>query len=238
MQAITFDFWGTLVDGAHELSFERSEFLSQYLPDLTPQQIEAAYVVARSDFGHGTDLGFGLRPATVLSTTLDQLGATLPPLDRQVVLRYWEEALLLKPPPLLPCARDVLHKVRSRGMLVGLISDTGVSPGRVLRGFLASQGLATQFDWLTFSDEIGVTKRRPQAFAATLRALGVQPSEALHVGDLPETDIKGARAAGMHTALVLESSGRTDAVPFADIVLERLGDLPAALRDWEASRDG
>ena len=238
MQAITFDFWGTLADGSRELSAERSEFLSRYLPGTTPGEVEDAYEVARADFQRGTDSGYGISPAMVLSATLDQLGASLKPPDRQVVLRLWEEAILVQPPPLLPCASDVLREVRRRGMLVGLISDTGVTPGHVVRRFLASEGLATLFDWLTFSDEIGVTKRRPQAFSATLRALGVPASDALHVGDLPETDMKGGRAAGMHTALVLESSRRTDAIPLADIVLDRLADLPSALRDSATSRGG
>ena len=60
-------------------------------------------------------------------------------------------------------------------------------------------------------------------------ALGVSPHEALHVGDLPETDIRGGRAAGYRTALLLEVSDRRDGIADADLVLDRLTELPAAV---------
>ena len=234
LKAVTFDFWGTLVDAGHDLRAQRAELLCRYLPDCSLERALQAYARAWAEFTHEIDQGYGLTPQTVLSLTLDDLDANLAPPDRTAVLRAWQEATLRVPPPLLPGVRGVLRELRGRGLLIGLISDTGVSPGRVLRQFLASKGLIALFDWMTFSDETGVTKRRPQAFLYTLRALGVRPEEAMHVGDLPSTDVEGARAAGMHTALVLESSARREAIPLADIVLERIRYLPSALAQWEA----
>ena len=74
-----------------------------------------------------------------------------------------------------------------------------------------------------------MTKRRRQPFTSTLRALNVQPREALHVGDRLETDIAGAHAVGMYAALVLECSSQQEGIPHADLVLDSMADLPSAL---------
>jgi putative hydrolase of the HAD superfamily len=47
-----------------------------------------------------------------------------------------------------------------------------------------------------------VEKPDPAIFRAALQKLGVAPSEAIHVGDLPAVDFAGARAAGIHGILV------------------------------------
>ena len=61
-----------------------------------------------------------------------------------------------------------------------------------------------------FSNEFGVSKPHPSIFEHTLEALGgVSPAEALHVGDLEELDVEGARRAGLHSALYApEADGR------------------------------
>ena len=48
------------------------------------------------------------------------------------------------------------------------------------------------------SSEVGVEKPEPRIFAWALSQLGVPPSEALHAGDHPEHDWRGAEAAGLH----------------------------------------
>ncbi|GAI01605.1 unnamed protein product, partial [marine sediment metagenome] len=50
-----------------------------------------------------------------------------------------------------------------------------------------------------FSDEIGRNKPNPIVFRQALKKLEVKATEAVHVGDLPETDIAGAKAVGMKT---------------------------------------
>lgn len=233
LEAITFDFWGTLVDSGHNLMAYRIDLLCQQLRDVTVERVTEAYEESWRRFCEGLNMGFGLGGATLLSMTLGMLGDSISPPDHSMMLRAWQEAILNDPPPFLGGAKEVLCDMRARGLMVGLISDTGVTPGRVIRQMLGRAEALTLFDWLTFSDEIGVTKSGPHAFAGTLRALGVRPDKALHVGDLPETDVRGAKNAGMYAALVLEISGRRDGIPQADIVLDQLRDLPEALDRFE-----
>ncbi|MFO7918516.1 MAG: HAD family hydrolase [Anaerolineae bacterium] len=234
--AVTFDLWGTLFDGRYSLRSQRCEMLARYLPRYTSRRVGEAYDESGCRFSHAMEMGFGMRGTTVLSMTLDLLGATLSPPAYQAVLQGWEEAALEDPPPLFENVSDTLYRLRDAGLLIGLISDTGVTPGRVLRRLLRERELLKAFDWLTFSDEIGVSKGCSYAFMGTLRALGARADSALHVGDRPEADLRGAKKVGMHTALVLESSAHRDGVAEADIVLERVCDLPQALSAWEDRR--
>lgn len=128
-------------------------------------------------------------------------------------------------------AREVVEKLRGAGVKLGVISDTGFSPGRVLRGFLARAGLLHRFERaaLTFSDEVGVPKPDPRIFRAALDGLGVEPKLAVHVGDLRATDVAGARAVGMGAVRFMGCYNDGSGGPEANIVISRLEDLPAAL---------
>src|SRR5262244_1213160 len=128
-------------------------------------------------------------------------------------------------------AREVVEKLRGAGVKLGVISDTGFSPGRVLRGFLARAGLLHRFERaaLTFSDEVGVPKPNPRIFRAALDALGVEPRQAVHVGDLRATDVAGARALGMGSVRFMGCHNDGSAGPEADVVISRLTDLSTAL---------
>jgi len=51
-----------------------------------------------------------------------------------------------------------------------------------------------------------IGKPEPLLYEIALRRLGTQPEETLAIGDRLETDIAGAQAAGIHTALVLSGA--------------------------------
>jgi 4-nitrophenyl phosphatase len=54
-----------------------------------------------------------------------------------------------------------------------------------------------------------IGKPEPAMFAAILEAAGVEPAEALVIGDNPDSDIAGAHRSGIRSVLVL--TGVTDA---------------------------
>jgi len=66
-----------------------------------------------------------------------------------------------------------------------------------LRDVLALNELLTPFEAVVVSAELGVEKPDPRIFGAALHALSIAPAEALHVGDRIDTDVEGARAAGI-----------------------------------------
>jgi len=93
-----------------------------------------------------------------------------------------------------------LGTLRAANIRVGLVCDTGFTPGRVVRQLLEEAGLCDHLEVLCFSDEVGVPKPGNEIFAKALAELGVRPPEAIHVGDLRRTDIAGAHDVGMRAA--------------------------------------
>lgn len=85
-----------------------------------------------------------------------------------------------------------LQALRSRGLNLGVISNFD----RRLHPILQELGLSTYFNTVTLSSEVGSDKPDPQIFQAALRAMQVNPAEAVHVGDDPHKDW-GAGAVGL-----------------------------------------
>jgi len=235
IRAITFDFWGTLTSSSSSNRHNRVAELQARLPYRSLAEVAAAYDQAWSVFMGLTRQGLGLHTGYILAETLRLLDTSLEPPSFAIVQRYWEEVVLVEPPPLDESLCEMLSTLRQRGLWIGLISDTGASPGRAMRQVLDRAGLTGFFDWLTFSDELGVTKAHPQAFLTTISHFGVCPEQALHVGDTPAADIDGAHVAGLYAALLLEHSSHPEAADRADLVLQRLADLPDALLGFDAS---
>jgi len=124
-------------------------------------------------------------------------------------------------------ALDVLRALHSHGFKLGLVCNTGRTPGKMLRLVLERLGLASYLSALSFSDEVGLRKPHPEIFHRTLTALGVKPAEAAHVGDTLTTDVAGAHAAGMraihlcHPSSVSQPSDDVERI----LTLEVLTDL-------------
>ena len=131
--------------------------------------------------------------------------------------RAWEHAEHFE---LFDDALPVLDELRAQGLKLGLVSNTG----RNLDEFVAHHRL--EVDAALGSGAFGRTKPHPTIFRAVLERLEVEPSAAAMVGDSPEDDVEGARAAGIDRAFLLD---REDRYPELDDRLPDLFALPAAL---------
>jgi len=67
-------------------------------------------------------------------------------------------------------------------------------------------GIADMFDDVISSANVGVAKPGRKIFDTAIQRAGVAPEEVLHVGDHAESDIEGARKAGMRTVWVNRNS--------------------------------
>jgi HAD superfamily hydrolase (TIGR01549 family) len=131
--------------------------------------------------------------------------------------RAWEHAEHFE---LYEDAPPVLEELRAQGLKLGLVSNTG----RNLDEFVAHHRL--DVDAALGSRAFGRTKPHPTIFRAVLERLVVEPADAAMVGDSPEDDVDGARAAGIGTAFLLDREDRYPEVPGR---LPDLFALPAAL---------
>ena len=234
LQAITFDFWGTLYQNAYARD-ERLHLLEDVLARHSQPRpwtaLEAAYRHAGDVWEHTwREEHRSLTTEHWLREMLVFLDVDLSEEALTGLRRPIEEIYLRgdKPRPVSGVA-DVLPRLAQRYRL-GLISDTGLTPGRVLRKVLRRDGLLPHFCTLTFSDETGAAKPLPKQFLRTLDILQVRPEQAAHVGDLPETDLAGARGVGMKAILFLGVSDRQDGRSLADGVFEEYGELEGLLK--------
>ncbi len=131
--------------------------------------------------------------------------------------KAWEHAAHFE---LYEDALPVLAELRAQGLKLGLVSNTG----RDLEAFVAHHRL--DVDAAIGSGAFGRTKPHPSIFEAVLGRLEVVPADAAMVGDSPEDDIDGARAAGIERAFLLD---RDDRYPELEPRLPDLYALPAAL---------
>lgn len=99
--------------------------------------------------------------------------------------------------PQLPAT---LHTLRTAGIKLGLVSNTFV-PGVVHDRHLSAAGLLEFFPVRIYSCETRFRKPHRRIFELALSALKSEARRTLFVGDRMDTDILGARRAGMCAAL-------------------------------------
>ena len=245
IRAVTFDFWQTLVDDTPEnlatqqrlrLEALRAALAGAGMP-LDPADVEAGF--ARSQqvldarfWSQHRDPTFPEQVGIVLECMVPGASARVTGGSLEALHRGYAEPVLRFPPVLCPGAAEAVRELAGRGIALGIISNTGRTPGVVLRRFLAGHDLLRYFRAVSYSDEIGRRKPDGEIFRRTLAQLGADiggdPAGIAHIGDNPEADVQGARAMGLR-AVHYVTGGRTSS-PSADLVVGHLAELPDGLR--------
>jgi putative hydrolase of the HAD superfamily len=146
----------------------------------------------------------------------------------RVVEAYATPALHFPPLP-SPGALEAVRALAGLGIQLCVISNTGRTPGVVLRKVLDHYGLLGHFSVLSYSDEVGYRKPHPRIFHETLKRAGGDPAHAVHVGDNPVDDVVGAQGAGMR-AIHFSPAGGASPSERADAVAVHLALLPELIR--------
>jgi putative hydrolase of the HAD superfamily len=215
IQAITIDFWNTVVDsrnGQARRDVRMDAVRAVYRHSgrtWNQEEVDEALRVSYATFEkHWRGEQRTLSASECLEVMWKHLSFDVPERLHAQTVRSFEDSILAGLPGLLPGAAEALEKLAGRYRLA-LISDTAFSPGRVLREVLTAHGVDQYFSYLAFSDEVGVSKPHPRIFDAALRALDADAADSVHVGDIERTDIAGARARGMRSILFRgDESGR------------------------------
>jgi len=116
-----------------------------------------------------------------------------------------------------PGAAAALAGLRGAGRRTAVVSNFD---GR-LPALLEALGLLGALDAVVLPAQVGAAKPDPRIFAAALGRLGARADEAAFVGDDPERDLAGARAAGIAAVDVAS--------------LATLAELPARIDALEAA---
>ena len=121
---------------------------------------------------------------------------------------------------LFPDATQTLSSLRASGLKLGLITNGSV---RMQSRKLECLALGPLFDAILISDAEGISKPDRRIFHRALDRLGANPAQSVFVGDHPEVDVAGARAAGMQAIWRRDPS--VSGMVEADAVIEELSDL-------------
>jgi HAD superfamily hydrolase (TIGR01509 family) len=138
--------------------------------------------------GVGTGAAQDLAPR-IVRTLRDDVGTR----------RLWSKVL-----PGVPAA---LRALRAAGLRLVVVSNSDGTVEEALSGM----GLREHLDGVVDSAVVGSEKPDAAIFHHALDLVGARPERTLHVGDLYDVDVLGARRAGLH-ALLLDPYGDWNAV--------------------------
>ncbi|MFH1336832.1 MAG: HAD family hydrolase [Candidatus Zixiibacteriota bacterium] len=185
--AVSLDRWAK----AYDDGFERYKQIWSRNSDLsTDEQLKIMWDILPEE-----------KPKTISADLMERL------------VEAYTSPLLIYPPPLIEGARETLKQIKEEKFKVGLICNTGRTPGKTIRILLKQVGIIDCFDTTTFSDELRIRKPDPRIFHHTLTQLKSLPQKSLHVGDVVELDILGAKNAGMQSVHL-----NPDHTPYEQIV--------------------
>jgi putative hydrolase of the HAD superfamily len=212
IQAVVFDLDGTLLD--RRRSFERFvrhqwERFAHVLQTVNQEQyVQTLIELDRDGYAPRKELFTGMivqfeLPSGLAETLLSDYRAGFP------------SACLL-----FPDAAQTLAALRASGLRLGLITNGSV---RMQSRKLECLALSPIFDTILISDAEGISKPDRQIFHRALERLNANPAQAVFVGDHPEVDVAGARAAGMQA--IWRRDPQVSRMVDADAVIEELGDL-------------
>jgi len=251
IKAVTFDLWQTLlledrdlgqrraqlrIDGATEaLRDAGHRFSQEHLWEAYRSCANACNAIRSRE----RDISFAEQVEIFIEQIRVGLSRELPQRAVKGIAEAYDQAFLRFPSPLHADAKATLAELKEKGYALGLISNTGMTPGATFRVYMERVGILSFFDTLVFSDEVRLAKPSEKVFHLALDALGVSPDMAVHVGDDRAKDVAGAKLAGLRAIWVprpRESYHELDLVtpadgPPADVTVECLAEVVGALEE-------
>lgn len=212
--AVTFDLWQTLILDNRELGLQRAQvrldgaqrLLSaqgvEYDADQIREAYRGCYRACRAVRSENRDVRFRRQVEIFINLIEDGLAGRLPESVMAEIERVYAESFFEYPPRFHEAAGATLAAMRALGLQIGLISNTGMTPGYTFREFLRQGGLLDYFETLIFSDEVELAKPGDRIFLLATEAMGISPESVVHVGDHVANDVVGANRVGMKSVWI------------------------------------
>ena len=245
LTAVTFDLWQTLLLDNRELGRQRAQVRLEGAQDSLRQQrglefdlehireaYRACYRRCHQIREGNIDISFREQVEIFINNIEDGLVERLDEETIVEIVRSYADSFFVYPPTVHTDALAVLQAVKQQGLAIGLISNTGMTPGETFRQFLDQNGLLKYFETLTFSDEVRLSKPSDEIFHLTLHSMGAAPEETVHVGDHVVNDVVGAKRCGLKTIWITgfyENENPSDPNTQPDATVASLGLVPEAL---------
>ena len=243
--AVTFDLWQTLLLDNRELGRVRAQLrlegtrhaLKRAGENYSIEHLREAY---RACYRHchrvredNLDVSFSEQVDIFINYVSPGLADRLPKEIVQEITQAYSDAFFVHPPLPHVASVAVLEGIKDMDLNIGLISNTGMTPGTAFRRFLEQHKLLQYFHTLTFSDEVKLAKPSEQIFRLTVDALHSTPEQTVHVGDHVINDVRGAKQVGMRTVWIegfYQREDLTDPKTEPDIAVPDLGEVVRAIK--------
>lgn len=237
LEAVTFDFWDTLVheEGRAMRTGQLAaweKLLAEAGHPADPEALAAAFDENWAEFERCWAVNAGpYTPAKSADFICRRIGVEPSAPLRSALIDAFREVGEVVPLEAAPNAESCLAALRDAGLRLAIVCDVGLVRSPTLRARLDGFGLLRYFEAWSFSDETGWFKPAAEAFRPALEGLGVaDPARVVHVGDNLRTDAAGALALGMTAVRYSGLVDRADErLPEATHVIADLGDLPGVL---------
>ncbi|NIN01894.1 MAG: HAD-IA family hydrolase [candidate division Zixibacteria bacterium] len=237
LDTVTFDLWNTLLNHKPEDYQKYGRMRVEKLRAVLKQddrEIESARLLdayhkgfekCKETWERNLDLSTEDQLQTVFDFVEDERLKGIPQNLMSHLVEAYVSPILEDPPDPIWGAHEILRQLKKKGYKVGLVCNTGTTPGSTIRVLLGRLEMINYFDVTTFSDQLGIRKPDPRIFLHTLARLRSRPQSSAHVGDLIHVDVWGARNVGM-----VSVHFNPDLIPCDDIIpdfairrLEELG---------------
>lgn len=225
LRAVLFDWGGTIVREDSLSAGQPYVAIANYAAKhmslaLTAEEFERAFQAVLPAYEPGVTVTTP-RISSVIGSAFTWLGCAAGAGDVDTCSRLFFREVTA-PNQVFDDARALLASLKYRGYRCGVITNA-IFPAPLFVAKANELGLGGYFETFVTSGDVGLAKPNPAPFVKALADLGLEPQDALFVGDTVETDIAGARAAGMRAVLIERTDRARDRAGF--LVIERLTSL-------------
>lgn len=221
IKAIAFDLWETLITNTPEISHAQKRLRLDRMERILGERASAERIAHahRQLWQRCHELYWSEDKDISCRTQIDHFLEELELSVDDVTAAALEEAYATAAVEVLPSvvrgADVIVSELKRRGYRLGLISNTGRTPGYALRAILERLGFPP-FDAMVFSNEHGECKPQRSIFEALQQSLDVEFDEVLFVGDNLYADVHGAQRCGMHAVHFVPPVRGTAVAPAVD----------------------
>ena len=135
-------------------------------------------------------------------TLLKQLGLSKlkGPWIHRTTLKYWKA--YGEASPLFSDTMSAFHRLKNAGFRLGMVSDSDGTPGMKMKRIRRQPFLKYLETIVVAGEDTPNVKPSRKPFTLVAERLGLPPRNCVYIGDNPNTDIQGAKGAGMMMILL------------------------------------
>ena len=135
-------------------------------------------------------------------TLLKQLGLSKlkGPRIHRTTLQYWKT--YARASPMFSDTMTTIYRLKKAGFRLGMVSDSDGTPGMKMKRIRRQPFLKFLETIVVAGEDTPNVKPSRRPFTLVAEQLGLRPRNCVYIGDNPNTDIQGAKRAGMMVILL------------------------------------